>query len=65
MVVIGNKKNKKVCNRLPNKKKWRQWNVRKKLMIIHFWKIMEAINVVLLKNLVFNLNKCMIEKITK
>ena len=35
MVVIGNKKNKKAHNRLPQKKR-RQWNVREKLMVIHY-----------------------------
>jgi hypothetical protein len=38
MVVIGKKKNKKAKarNRLPNKKKRRQWNVREKLMVVHY-----------------------------
>ncbi|GET50679.1 plectin-like isoform X1 [Rhizophagus irregularis DAOM 181602=DAOM 197198] len=36
MVVIGNKKNKKTRNRLPQKKR-RQWNVREKLMIVHYY----------------------------
>ena len=35
MVVIGNKQNKKAQNRLPQKKR-RQWNVREKLMVVHF-----------------------------
>ena len=35
MVVIGNKRNKKARNRLPQKKR-RQWNVREKLMIVHY-----------------------------
>lgn len=35
MVVIGNKQNKKARNRLPQKKR-RQWNVREKLMVVHF-----------------------------
>ncbi|GES73570.1 pogo transposable element with KRAB domain isoform X2 [Rhizophagus clarus] len=36
MVVIGNKRNKKACNRLSQKKR-RQWNVREKLMIVHYF----------------------------
>ncbi|UZO16390.1 uncharacterized protein OCT59_007779 [Rhizophagus irregularis] len=36
MVVIGNKKNKKTRNRLPQKKR-RQWNIREKLMIMHYY----------------------------
>ncbi|GES86756.1 pogo transposable element with KRAB domain [Rhizophagus clarus] len=36
MVVIGNKRNKKACNHLPQKKR-RQWNVREKLMIVHYF----------------------------
>jgi Brinker-like DNA-binding protein len=36
MVVIGNKRNKKTRNRLPQKKR-RQWNVREKLMIVHYF----------------------------
>jgi transposase-like protein len=36
MVVIGNKKNKKTRKRLPQKKR-RQWNVREKLMIVHYF----------------------------
>ena len=36
MVVISNKQNKKACNRLLQKKR-RQWNVRKKLMVIHYF----------------------------
>ena len=36
MVVIGNKRNKKARNRLPQKKR-RQWNVREKLMVIHYF----------------------------
>jgi hypothetical protein len=36
MVVIGNKRNKKARNRLPQKKR-RQWNVREKLMIVHYF----------------------------
>ena len=35
MVVIGNKRNKKARNRLPQKKR-RQWNVREKLMVVHY-----------------------------
>src|SRR6266542_2533583 len=36
MVVIDNKRNKKARNRLPQKKR-RQWNVREKLMVIHYF----------------------------
>ena len=36
MVIIGNKRNKRTCNRLPQKKR-RQWNVREKLMIIYYF----------------------------
>ncbi|GES82929.1 pogo transposable element with KRAB domain isoform X3 [Rhizophagus clarus] len=36
MVVISNKGNKKARNRLPQKKR-RQWNVREKLMIVHYF----------------------------
>src|SRR3954463_15949685 len=35
MVVIGNRKNLKARNRLPQKKR-RQWNVREKLMVVHY-----------------------------
>lgn len=35
MVVIGNRKNPKARNRLPQKKR-RQWNVREKLMVVHY-----------------------------
>lgn len=35
MVLIGNKRNKKTRNRLPQKKR-RQWNVREKLMVVHY-----------------------------
>uniref|UniRef100_U9SP68 Uncharacterized protein n=1 Tax=Rhizophagus irregularis (strain DAOM 181602 / DAOM 197198 / MUCL 43194) TaxID=747089 RepID=U9SP68_RHIID len=35
IVVIGNKKNPKACNRLPQKKR-RQWNIREKLMVVHY-----------------------------
>ncbi|GBC04796.1 hypothetical protein RclHR1_05880009 [Rhizophagus clarus] len=36
MVVIGNKRNKKARNCLPQKKR-RQWNVREKLIIVHYF----------------------------
>ena len=36
MVVIGNKRNKKARNRLPQKKR-RQWSVREKLMVVHYY----------------------------
>ncbi|CAB4430269.1 unnamed protein product [Rhizophagus irregularis] len=36
IVVIGNKKNKKTHNHLPQKKR-RQWNVREKLIIVHYY----------------------------
>jgi len=36
MVVIGNKRNKKAHNRLPQKKR-RQWNVKEKLMVVHYF----------------------------
>src|SRR4051812_32711837 len=36
MVVIGNKRNKKTRNHLSQKKR-RQWNVREKLMIVHYF----------------------------
>ena len=35
MVVIGKKQNKRARNHLSQKKR-RQWNVREKLMIVHF-----------------------------
>ncbi|CAG8593176.1 8258_t:CDS:1, partial [Diversispora eburnea] len=35
MVVIGNKRNKKAHNQLPQKK-CQQWNVREKLMVLHY-----------------------------
>jgi hypothetical protein len=37
MVVIGKKSNRKAHNHLPQKKR-RQWNVREKLMIVHYFK---------------------------
>ena len=36
MVVIGKKSNRKARNRLSQKKR-RQWNVREKLMIVHYF----------------------------
>ena len=35
MVVIGNKRNKKAHNHLSQKKR-QQWNVREKLMVMHY-----------------------------
>ena len=55
------RRNRKTHNRLPQKKQ-RQWNIREKLMIMHYFENNGSVRGTS-KDLIFNLNNCVIGKI--